>query len=58
MKVIPSMYHQMVSYLIEEGQVDLFGNELVAHQCYQVTLEARHPTGDEMYLESSSAREQ
>ena len=25
MKVIPSTYHQMVSYLTKEGQVDLLG---------------------------------
>ncbi|RVW62196.1 hypothetical protein CK203_064429 [Vitis vinifera] len=28
MKFIPSTYHQMVSYLTEEGQVDLFGSQL------------------------------
>ena len=28
MKVIPSTYHQMVSYLTEEGQVDLLGSQL------------------------------
>ncbi|KAL6321884.1 hypothetical protein AAG906_035588 [Vitis piasezkii] len=27
-RVIPSTYHQMVSYLTEEGQVDLLGNSL------------------------------
>ena len=26
MKVIPSTYHQMVSYLMEKGQVDLLGS--------------------------------
>ncbi|RVW19399.1 hypothetical protein CK203_117079 [Vitis vinifera] len=30
MKVIPSTYHQMVSYLMEKGQVDLLGSQLVA----------------------------
>ena len=34
MKVIPSIYHQMVSYLIEYGQVDLLDNQLAARQCY------------------------
>ena len=40
MKVIPSMYHQMTSYLTEAKQVDLHGNQLVARQCYQVTVKA------------------
>ena len=26
MKVVSSIYHQMVSYLIEEAQIDLLGN--------------------------------
>ena len=26
MKVIPSTYHQMVSFLTEDGQIDLYGN--------------------------------
>ena len=29
MKVIPSTYHQMVSYLTNVGQVDLLGNQMV-----------------------------
>ena len=40
MKVIPSMYHQMTSYLTEAKQVDLHSNQLAARQCYQVTVEA------------------
>ena len=28
MKVIPSTYHQMVSFLIEDGQIDLYGSQL------------------------------
>ena len=40
MKVIPSMYHQMTSYLTEAKQVDLHGNQLASRQCYQVTVEA------------------
>ena len=57
MKVIPSTYHQMMSYLTKEGQVDLLGNRLVVRQCYQVTLESGHPTSKETHLESSNARE-
>ena len=30
MKVIPSTYHQMVSYLIEDRQINLFGSQLAA----------------------------
>ena len=30
MKVIPSTYHQIVSYLTEDGQVNLFGSQLAA----------------------------
>ena len=30
MKVIPSTYHQMVSFLTKDGQVDLYGSQLVA----------------------------
>ena len=30
MKVIPSSYHQMVSCLIEGGQIDLLGSQLAA----------------------------
>ncbi|RVW61066.1 hypothetical protein CK203_045809 [Vitis vinifera] len=55
-EVIPSTYHQMVSYLIESGQVDLLGSQLVAQQCYQVTVKVGQIdlTGDEP--ESSSAK--
>ncbi|KAL6322062.1 hypothetical protein AAG906_003462 [Vitis piasezkii] len=47
MKVIPSTYHQMVSYLMKEGQIDLLASQLVARQCNQVALESRHPLPDE-----------
>nr|CAN79601.1 hypothetical protein VITISV_015421 [Vitis vinifera] len=30
MKAIPSTYHQMVSFLTNEGQIDLYGSQLVA----------------------------
>ena len=30
MKIIPSTYHKMVSYLTNVGQVDLLSNQLVA----------------------------
>ncbi|RVW96889.1 hypothetical protein CK203_026042 [Vitis vinifera] len=40
MKVIPSTYHQMVSFLTNEGQIDLYGSQLAARQCYQIAREA------------------
>nr|CAN62122.1 hypothetical protein VITISV_016419 [Vitis vinifera] len=40
MKVIPSTYHQMVSFLTDEGQIDLYGSQLAARQCYQIAREA------------------
>ena len=58
MKVVPSTYHQMVSYLMEEEQVDLLSSQLLARQCYQVALDSRPPVGDEAHLESSNIREQ
>ncbi|RVW37692.1 hypothetical protein CK203_109476 [Vitis vinifera] len=40
MKAIPSTYHQMVSFLTNEGQTDLYGSQLAARQCYQIAREA------------------
>ena len=51
MKVIHFTYHQRVSYLIEEGQVDLLGSQLVPCQCYQVALDSGHPTDEEAHME-------
>ncbi|WJZ96756.1 hypothetical protein VitviT2T_015409 [Vitis vinifera] len=34
MKAIPSTYHQMVSFLTNDGQVDLYGSQLATRQCY------------------------
>ena len=39
MKVIPSIYHQTISYLTASGQVDLQGSQLAARQCYQLALQ-------------------
>nr|CAN69509.1 hypothetical protein VITISV_012512 [Vitis vinifera] len=36
MKAIPSTYHQMVSFLTEDVQIDLYDSQLAAHQCYQI----------------------
>ncbi|RVW97206.1 hypothetical protein CK203_029947 [Vitis vinifera] len=40
MKAIPSTYHQMVSFLTNDGQTDLYGSQLAARQCYQIAREA------------------
>ena len=43
-KVVPSTYHQTISYLTESGQVDIQGSQLVAWQCYQLSLWERAQT--------------
>ena len=37
---LSSMYHQMVSYLTEKAQINLFGSQLAARQCHQVAQES------------------
>ncbi|RVW77300.1 hypothetical protein CK203_050122 [Vitis vinifera] len=58
MKAIPSTYHQMVSFLTKDGQIDLFGSQLVAHQCYQITREAGTNQEDAFLPESSKTHDQ
>ena len=38
MKAVPLTYHQVVSYLTNDGQVDLFGSQLIARQCYELSI--------------------
>nr|CAN82277.1 hypothetical protein VITISV_008350 [Vitis vinifera] len=45
MKVIPSTYHQRVSFITQDGQIDLYGSQLTARQCYQIACEAE-PSAD------------
>ena len=40
MKAIPSTYHQMVSFITQDGQIDLYRSQLAARQCYQIAREA------------------
>nr|CAN82731.1 hypothetical protein VITISV_022899 [Vitis vinifera] len=40
MKAIPSTYHQLVSFLTNEGQIDLYSSQLAVRQCYQIAREA------------------
>ncbi|XP_034690591.1 uncharacterized protein LOC117918188 [Vitis riparia] len=58
MNVIHSTYHQMVSFLTEDGQIDLYGNQLAARQCYQIAREARTSQEDKPLLESTHALDQ
>ena len=53
MKAIPSTYHQTISYLIASGQVDLQGSQLVARQCYQLSV---HGYEKDKEPDSSSAK--
>ena len=55
---IPSTYHQMVSYLIEDGQINLLSNQLATCHCYQVVLESGHPINNEPCPEPSNVDEQ
>ena len=41
MKSISSTYCQTISYLTTSGQVDLQGSQLVARQCYQLSIRER-----------------
>ena len=47
MKVIPSTYHQMVSFITHDGQIDLYGSQLAARQCYQIAREVGPSTDRE-----------
>ena len=38
LKVVPSTYHQMISYLTSAGQSDLMCSQLAARQCYQLSV--------------------
>ncbi|RVW65916.1 hypothetical protein CK203_007468 [Vitis vinifera] len=58
MKAIPSTYHQMVSFLTNEGQTDLYGSQLAARQCYQIAREAVANQEDASPPEPSIARDQ
>ncbi|RVW76969.1 hypothetical protein CK203_055539 [Vitis vinifera] len=48
----------MVSYLIEDGQINLLSNQLATCHCYQVVLESGHPINNEPCPEPSNVDEQ
>ncbi|RVW88553.1 hypothetical protein CK203_033016 [Vitis vinifera] len=58
MKVILSTYHQMVSFLTKDGQVNLHGNQLAARQCYQIARETGTSQEDASLPESSNSHDQ
>ncbi|XP_034700912.1 uncharacterized protein LOC117925911 [Vitis riparia] len=58
MKAIPSTYHQMVSFLTEDGQTNLYGSQLAARQCYQIAREAGTSRENEPLPESTHALDQ
>nr|CAN76814.1 hypothetical protein VITISV_044115 [Vitis vinifera] len=58
MKAIPSTYHQMVSFLTNEWQTDLYGSQLAARQCYQIAREAVANQEDASPPESSHTHDQ
>ncbi|XP_034704229.1 uncharacterized protein LOC117928460 [Vitis riparia] len=58
MKAIPSTYHQMVSFLTEGGQINLYGSQLAARQCYQIAREPRTSQENEPLPESTHALDQ
>ena len=58
MKVITSTYHQMVSFLTKDGQIDLYDSQLAARQCYQIAREAGTSQEDASLPESSHACDQ
>lgn len=58
MKAIPSTYHHMVSYLTEDGKIDLYGNQLAAQQCYPVAREAGSDSDNKPPLELAVTADQ
>ncbi|RVW22002.1 hypothetical protein CK203_109824 [Vitis vinifera] len=54
----PFPYHQMVSFLTNEGQTDLYGSQLAARQCYQIAREAVANQRDASPPEPSIAHDQ
>lgn len=48
----------MVSYLTENGQVNLYGSQLVAHQCYQVARESGSTSDNEPPIELADESKQ
>ena len=45
MKVVPSTYHQIISYLTSTGQVDLLRSQLAARKCYPLSVREGEKNG-------------
>ena len=58
MKAIPSTYHQVVSFLTKDGQIDLYDSQLAARQCYQIAREVETSQEDKSLPKSTHARDQ
>ncbi|XP_034680244.1 uncharacterized protein LOC117910270 [Vitis riparia] len=58
MKVILSTYHQRVSFITRDGQINLYGNQLAARQCYQISREAGPSTDCEHSFKGATASDQ
>lgn len=48
----------MVNYLTEDGQIDLYGSQLAARECYQVAREAGFSSNHEPPPERTSVADQ
>ena len=58
MKAIPSTYHQMVSFITQDGQIDLYGSQLATRQCYQITREVGPSTDREHFPKKANSADQ
>ncbi|XP_034677766.1 uncharacterized protein LOC117908251 [Vitis riparia] len=58
MKVIPSTYDQRVSFITQDGQINLYGSQLAAQQCYQIAHEAGPSADREHSPKEASASDQ
>ena len=58
MKTIPSTYHKRVSFITQDGQIDLYGSQLAARQCYQIAREAGPSVDHEHSPKKANASDQ
>ncbi|XP_034711355.1 uncharacterized protein LOC117933891 [Vitis riparia] len=59
MKAIPSTYyHQRVSFITQDGQINLYRSQLAARQCYQIAREAGPSTNCEHPSKEASTSDQ
>lgn len=58
MKVIPFTYHQMVNFITQDGQIDLYGSQLAARQCYQTAQEVGPSADRELFPKETNQPDQ